>query len=698
MDNISSSQRLFFVEDRLLLNANEEIRHICNALEHFSNIKQQQIYVLISPLLSREEYAYTNCYAVVAPGYKLILAESLESDPTEDELRSFGYYCEDFLEDIGNLSERYDYRSKIGRPRAWKSQVVHKCENSNASSIVNELETAAFLQNPKERRLSRLIASLAIGSINDMNSISLDVPEDILEQIKQKIILFDTQQSRFIYQKVDHKRISIQGLAGTGKTELLLHKLRHVYVDHSKGDNRVFFTCYNKVLAHSMKKRVVNFFNFMKVEEQIDYDRLHVAPSWGAERDPSSGFYSYVCNYYGINFNRYSATMDFDRACKTAIEELGDNPTPCLDYTFIDESQDFPDSFFELCTLVTKNSVYIAGDIFQDIYDMGKEGTLEADYVLSNCYRTDPRTLLFSHALGLGLCENPIIGWLTEDNWKMCGYTLVRKENHTVQVSRQPLNRFGIEPTDNFGTPPISLQYAESIDGIAYMVVQVIDEIKAAHPMAMPDDIAIVFPGNTNTNYLIADKISLLIKQQYNWNSTKGYETKQIDSESVFISNLNNIKGLEFPFIISFILGDLTRNIRLRNALYMILTRSFVSSYLIANQKESENLRQYDSAIMQLQQHSYLSIREPSDEEISSQSEHFRKIIQDIDTPHKSLEMLIRERVALKNLPEETALTLCANLPQLLVQGDSYSFEDEQIAIKRIDDMIDIVSGAKYYD
>ena len=47
----------------------------------------------------------------------------------------------------------------------------------------------------------------------------------------------------------------------------------------------------------------------------------------------------------------------------------------CFDYVLIDESQDFPESFFELCGKVTKNKIYVAGDVFQNIYDrnIGRE-------------------------------------------------------------------------------------------------------------------------------------------------------------------------------------------------------------------------------------------------------------------------------------------------------------------------------------
>ena len=70
---------------------------------------------------------------------------------------------------------------------------------------------------------------------------------------------------------------------------------------------------------------------------------------------------------------------------------------------------------------MASKSVYIAGDIFQDIFQVSEASTVEVDYLLNKCYRTDPRTLLFAHALGFGLCETPIIRWLTPEDWAASG-------------------------------------------------------------------------------------------------------------------------------------------------------------------------------------------------------------------------------------------------------------------------------------
>lgn len=43
-----------------------------------------------------------------------------------------------------------------------------------------------------------------------------------------------------------------------------------------------------------------------------------------------------------------------------------------FDYILVDESQDFPEVFFEVCKKVVRHKVYMAGDVFQDIFDSVK--------------------------------------------------------------------------------------------------------------------------------------------------------------------------------------------------------------------------------------------------------------------------------------------------------------------------------------
>jgi superfamily I DNA and RNA helicase len=90
---------------------------------------------------------------------------------------------------------------------------------------VDDLDFSKLEVETKESRVIDLIISLIVGSINDTSRINLEA-SNLLDTIKSKIILFDTDQTKFVFQSGFGKKSVIQGLAGSGKTELLLHKLK----------------------------------------------------------------------------------------------------------------------------------------------------------------------------------------------------------------------------------------------------------------------------------------------------------------------------------------------------------------------------------------------------------------------------------------------------------------------------------------
>ena len=545
-------------------------------LEKHAETSASQIYIIGAPLgYGDAYYDYKSGAAILIPKHKILLVNF--SEDCED----FDDYCEDFVEDLGFLSEKYDYKSQLGRPRTWKSQLVCQANISSLDTMEDVLALSS-LTNTVDQRNADFLISLLIGSINDISRIGGEYPETLLDQVKKKIVLFDGDQSRFIYShSAARQRITIQGLAGTGKTELLLHKLKDLYVNDK--NSKIVFTCFNKILAHSMRKRVPEFFNFMRVEEQIKWDeRLWVMSSWGSRGNKNSGIYAYICDKYGLEFYPFSNNHSLDRVCKMALAELEKRDTldNCFDYVLIDESQDFPESFFELCEKVTKNTVYLAGDIFQDIYDRNINQSVKSDYLLNKCYRTDPRTLMFAHAVGMGLYETPVIRWLDDQEWQACGY-IVNRDNNTFSLSRVPLRRF--EDVDMSDNKSIEIIGCPS-DEIESKIYTIIDGIKQNNPTVQAGDIAIVFlEGTSRANYTLADALAYRIPKKYGWKAIKGYEVKTNTSDSVFISNRNNIKGLEFPFVICVTQGKITDNIFTRNTIYMMLTRSFITLYLVIN-------------------------------------------------------------------------------------------------------------------
>ncbi|EKS7812716.1 DEAD/DEAH box helicase [Edwardsiella piscicida] len=568
---------------------NDKNAQFLNLLEAHATENKIQTYVIDRPLGDNKySYSYKDAVVLLCPKHKIIFINfSKETD-------EFKNYVEDFLEDLGSLSDKFKYKNTIGRPRQWREELISPICNYTTDINIGILLKENKIHDAALQKKCELIISLLTGSINDIDRVKGDVPETLLDKVKQKILLFDGDQTRFIYKSNQNKKITIQGLSGTGKTELLLHKLKELYIGNDdEPENRIMFTCHNKILSASLKTRIPEFFNFMKVEEQIKWnERLWCEHAWGSQSDKNSGAYRYICYYYGIPFNRFDRfSMDFNKACSIAIENIKSLDIKnkfAFDYILLDESQDFPDSFFELCALVTKKTVFIAGDIFQSIFSSDIINEIDPDYLLSKCYRTDPRTLMFAHALGMGLFETPKLRWLEDNEWKACGYIFKKNKKGKIEeynLTREPLRRF--EDIDPKKTP--SMQLVKTDSEIAHseqQILSIIEDIKKKNPTVQPQDIGIIFFNSDRNSYNLADRLEVKIPKKFGWSVNKAYESKEKVEGSLFISNQNNVKGLEFPFVIC-ITRKISNGYHFRNSLYMMLTRSFLQTYLVISEKDN---------------------------------------------------------------------------------------------------------------
>ncbi|WP_367390055.1 DEAD/DEAH box helicase [Lewinella sp. LCG006] len=575
------------------------IRKIKNYAEQNT---EQQVYLISAPLGEKYSYSYEeNVIVILSPGYRILFLDLIDNAPL------FNEYCEDFIEDLSYISDKYSYKEYIGRPREWKSEIINRITPNNNLTIEQ-----IFRENNLDddnQRVGELLISLIVGSINDITKVGVKEPETLLDKVKQNIILFDGDQTRFIYQKFTNKTVSIQGLSGTGKTELLLHKLKELYV--LEEEPKIFFTCHNIALANTLRSRIPSFFNFMRVEKQIEWNsKLWVNRAWGSGKDSNSGLYSYIASFYNFPFLGYDFSTNYNKIFTLALEYINgiddEDFEFAFDYILIDERQDFPKVFFDLCDKITRKKIYIAGDIFQDIFENTLETELEVDVILNRCYRTDPRTLMFAHSIGLGLFEKEKLNWFEDLYWKAIGYNVNRIGNNQVELSREPIRRFEGLMLEDFESTVIE-NSTKIID-----VIKILKSIKERHKTVMPEDIAIIILDRNKAIYEYIDSLCYSIRSQLEWNVNRAIETKSKTKNAVYITNTNNVKGLEFPFVICITAG-IKNTYRYRNILYTMLTRSFIQSYLLV--QNEIGLSALISGLKVINDENLIRTSEPSEEE-----------------------------------------------------------------------------------
>jgi len=212
---------------------------------------------------------------------------------------------------------------------------------------------------------------------------------------------------------------------------------------------------------------------------------------------------------------------------------------------------------------------------------------------------------MFSHAIGMGLFEKDKLNWLTDKEWEASGY-YVEKNNNKVYLRREAIRRFEELDTESFKS-----MHIDRLENLR-QVISVIQNLRKSNPTLEPDDVAVIILDDNKTIYQYIDKLEYEIIEQLGWKVNKAYENKRKVDGQLFISNKNNVKGLEFPFVIC-ITARIKNDYRYRNTLYTMLTRSFIQSYLLIKNESDIDVQQQGLKIINEQK--YIQTTEPSEPE-----------------------------------------------------------------------------------
>jgi len=324
---------------------------------------------------------------VASPEYGVIIFAVSESAKENDVL------LEELDQVVSYVHSRLIRNHRLRAGRLQLNFPLNIAFFSYDQNFKSEDEELHIIKN--EKQLSKLLNQIKSDTIIDDSTFSelvstIDGSKGLIRQkardnnltegskgyfvklLEDEIALFDNRQ-RYGFVVPSDGPQRIRGIAGSGKTVVLAMKAA---ITHLKFPNaKIVYTFYTKSLYQHVKRLITRFYRQFD-DKDPDWVNVNVMHAWGGRSYP--GVYYEACIKHAtppLKFSDRKAeatrmnTSVFDVVCT----ELKTNTKlfPFYDFMFIDEGQDFPSSFIDLCRQITsKERIVWAYDELQNIFDI----------------------------------------------------------------------------------------------------------------------------------------------------------------------------------------------------------------------------------------------------------------------------------------------------------------------------------------
>lgn len=430
-----------------------------------------------------------------------------------------------------------------------------------------------------------------------------DVKKDskgfFVKALEDEIALFDNRQRYGFVVPTDGPQ-RIRGIAGTGKTVVLAMKAAITHLKYP--DARIVYTFYTKSLYQLVKRLITRFYRQFD-DKDPDWNVVKVMHAWGGRSYP--GVYYEACVQNGVQPLRFSdrqteaykkRTSVFDVVCS----ELKDSVKlkNIYDYLFVDEGQDFPASFIDLCRMITtKERIVWAYDELQNIFDIkvpsqedvfgrNDDGTPKAkiveDTILYKSYRNPREVLTTAHSLGFGIYSGKIVQMFeNKEHWEDSGYEVFEGDCVAGQctVVERPVETSTRTISENYPYNKIvsCLVFNDVNDEIQTIVNSIVEDIK--NEGLRPDDILVAIVDDRHAKKYANDFEKYLLSESIPVNNTHRDSYGIVDfylEGSVTISTVHKAKGNEAYQVYVVGVDALFSNPHMqnRNRLFTAMTRS----------------------------------------------------------------------------------------------------------------------------
>lgn len=437
---------------------------------------------------------------------------------------------------------------------------------------------------------------------------------DKLRKLEDSIANLDIDQGAAVVETVDGVQ-RIRGLAGSGKTIVLALKVAYLHAQHP--DWRIAVT-FNTRSLKGQFERLINTFAIEQMSEEPDWDRIEILNAWGAPgtRDRAGVYYKF-CAAHGIDYYDYQAARrafgedrEFEGACETALKATP-NPQPYYDAVLVDEAQDFPPQFLQLCYAFLKppkRLVYAYDELQsltktslpppEELFGKRADGTPEVsfgasatgepkqDIILPRCYRNSRPILATAHSLGFGIYrDGGLVQFFDQHNlWLDVGY-------HVHAGKLEDDSSVSLERTD--ATSPKFLETHSPIDDLivfkrfqsteeqdAWLVEQIAKNVEEDD--LLPEDIVVINPEPRKTRKAVSGPRALLFSKNINTSlaGVSGSPDVFFEANTVTFTGIFRAKGNEAAMVYVINGQDCydsysaATRARARNQLFTAITRS----------------------------------------------------------------------------------------------------------------------------
>ncbi len=519
------------------------------------------------------------------------------------------------------------------------------------------------------------------------NNVRADSRGGIMQRIEKEIANLDQWQKRAAIETPDGPQ-RVRGLAGSGKTVVLALKAAYLHTANPEWDIVVTF---NTRALYQQFKDLVRRFCFDHTEDEPNWSKLRILHAWGSRRQ--AGVYAEISAANDLPVQdfiyaktRYSYETGFEGVCDELLASLKTRtPKVLFDAVLIDEAQDLPRSFFELCYLSSREPkrIVYAYDELQNLgaYSMAPpaelfgtdadnmprvpnldaaEDTPRRDIILPVCYRNTPWTLTTAHAIGFGIYrkrglvqffENARL--LEEVGYRVRSGSLERGQH--VELERGPNSFPSYFPEVLSPDDAVKWQRFEDASQQANWIAESVQRNLTQDELRYTD-ILIIVPNAIKAQQQAApimEALSNLGISAHLAGVTSSVDTLYQEN-SVAISGIYRAKGNEAAMVYiahSDYAWSPFITVRARNVLFTAITRSRAWVRLCGIGAGMDELIE---ELQQVQTHQYrLSFNVPTDEELAK----MRKIHRD-----KTDTEIARQKGAVKSLQELVAMAESGDL------------------------------------